>query len=77
MALIPNRIVRISMAYKLATLIAFAIAGCCFYWNLHQAELLTETQRQLHEYEQTQTRLLDIVEFYQNQYETRCLDGSK
>lgn len=77
MALIPNRMIRISLAYKLATLIAFAIAACCFYWDLHQTELLVETQEHLVELQETQTRLLDIVEFYQNQYEMRCLDGSK
>ena len=62
MALIPNRIVRISMAYKLATLIAFAIAFCCFFWDLYTHDLLMETQEQLRQALKNQEAMLKYVE---------------
>lgn len=75
MALIPDRMIRISLAYKLATLIAFAIAGCCFFWDLYTHELLMETQAQLYKSLENQETLINLFEMeFLNK---RCPDGSK
>ena len=75
MALIPNRMIRISLAYKLATLIAFAIAACCFFWDLYTHELLMETQAQLYKSLENQETLTNLFEMeFLNK---RCPDGSK
>ena len=62
MALIPNRIVRISMAYKLSVIIAFAMAFCCFFWDLYTHELLEETQEQLRQALKIQEAMLKYIE---------------
>ena len=72
MALIPNRIVRISMAYKLSVIIAFAMAFCCFFWDLYTHELLEETQDKLEQSLKNQETLLRFVEL--EIVNKRCLD---
>jgi hypothetical protein len=62
MALIPNRMVRISMAYKLSVIIAFALGFCCFFWDLYTHDLLEETQEQLRKSLENQETLLRFVE---------------
>lgn len=71
MALIPRRTIRISMAYKIAVIVAFAIAGCCFFWDIHTHELLVETQEQLRQSLENQQQILRVI-----QITTRgCYDG--
>lgn len=62
MALIPNRMVRISMAYKLSVIIAFALGFCCFFWDLYTHELLEETQESLRQALKNQEAMLKYVE---------------
>lgn len=61
MALIPNRIVRISMAYKIAVIVAFAVAGCCFYWDIYTHDLLMETQERLKKEQENVRILMDYI----------------
>ena len=62
MALIPNRIVRISMAYKIAVIVAFAVAGCCFFWDLYTHELLVDTQEQLRQSLENKQQILRVIQ---------------
>ena len=61
MALIPPRIIRISLAYKIAVIVAFAIAGCCFFWDLYTHELLVDTQEQLRQSLENQQQILRVI----------------
>lgn len=71
MALIPRRTIRISMAYKIAVIVAFAIAGCCFFWDIYTHNSLEETQERLKKEQENVRILLDYI------HEAGCLDERK
>ena len=73
MALIPNPIIRITLAYKLSVIIAFAIAACCFFWDLYTHELLMETQAELRQAQKNVSTVLEVMRTIQKE----CKDGSK
>ena len=73
MALIPNPMIRISLAYKLCVIIAFAIAACCFFWDLYTHELLMETQENLRKEQKNVETLVTVMLMVKED----CLDGSK
>lgn len=73
MALIPNKIVRISMAYKIWCFICLFIAAECFFWDLYTHELLEETQAELRQAQENVSTVLEVMRTIQEE----CKDGSK
>ena len=74
MALIPNRIVRISMAYKIWCCICLFIAAECFFWDLYTHKLLEETQAELRK---SQENLSTALEYIRVKQQEDCYDGNK
>jgi hypothetical protein len=72
MALIPDRIVRISMAYKIATIVAYALALCCFFWDIYTHDLLMETQENLLKEQKNVETLVTVMRMLQED----CYDGN-
>lgn len=72
MALIPDRMVRASLAYKLCVIIAFAMAFCCFFWDIYTHDLLMETQENLRKEQKNVETLVKVMLMLQED----CHDGN-
>ena len=69
MGLIPDRIIRTRLAYKIATIVAYALAMCCFFWDVYTHRSLEQTQEHLRQSLENQEYLIRIVQ-------KECKDGN-
>ena len=72
MGLIPNPIVRTSLAYKLSVIIAYALAMCCFFWDVYTHRSLEETQEALRKEQKNVEILVEYLLLKQEE----CRDGN-
>ena len=72
MGLIPPITIRISMAYKLSVIIAFALAMCCFFWDIYTHRSLEETQEALRKEQKNVEILVEYLLLKQEE----CEDGN-